>query len=116
MICARPSPSSHHAEVRFDGPIPAHPCRARFRHRGQRDAAGRNRPERPLAARIERITSRPEFAHAIWGIEIFDADLGKTLYTVNADKLMFPGSTTKLLSAGTALATFGADHRFHTKV
>ncbi len=69
-----------------------------------------------LAERIERITSRPEFKHAIWGIEVFDADQGKPIYTVNADKLMFPGSTTKLLSAGTALATLGAEHRFHTKV
>ena len=69
-----------------------------------------------LASRVERVTTRPEFAHAIWGIEVFDADLGKPLYAVNADKLMFPGSTTKLLSAGTALATLGADHRFHTKI
>ena len=69
-----------------------------------------------LTQRIERITSRPEFAHAIWGIEIFDADQGKPVYTINADKLMFPGSTTKLLTAGTALATLGADHRFRTKV
>ena len=78
--------------------------------------AARAQNDPTLAARIERITSRPEFAHAIWGIEVFDADLGKPLYAVNADKLMFPGSTTKLLSAGTALATLGADHRFHTKV
>ena len=69
-----------------------------------------------LAQRIERITNRPEFAHAIWGIEVFDADQGKPIYTINADKLMFPGSTTKLLTAGTALATLGADHRFPTKV
>lgn len=69
-----------------------------------------------LAARIERITSRPEFRHAIWGIEVYDADRDQVLYAVNADKLMFPGSTTKLLSAGTALATLGADHRFRTRV
>ncbi|MBI3792317.1 MAG: D-alanyl-D-alanine carboxypeptidase/D-alanyl-D-alanine-endopeptidase [Gemmatimonadetes bacterium] len=69
-----------------------------------------------LSARIERIINRPEFQHAIWGIEVYDADLGKAIYALNADKLMFPGSTTKLLTAGTALATLGADHRFHTKV
>lgn len=69
-----------------------------------------------LAARIEAVTSRPEFAHAIWGIEIFDADQGKPIFAVNADKLMFPGSTTKLLSAGAALATLGPDHRFRTRV
>lgn len=69
-----------------------------------------------LAARIERITNRPEFKHALWGIEFFDADAGRVIYAQNEEKLFTPGSTTKLLSAGTALAMLGADHRFHTKV
>ncbi|MEO8359903.1 MAG: D-alanyl-D-alanine carboxypeptidase [Vicinamibacteria bacterium] len=62
------------------------------------------------------MRSGPEFAHSIWGIEVFDADQGKAIYSINADKLMFPGSTTKLLTAGTALAKLRADHRFHTRV
>ena len=69
-----------------------------------------------LAARIERIISRPEFKHALWGIEIFDADAGRPLYALNEEKLFTPGSTTKLLSAGTALAKLGATHRFTTRV
>jgi D-alanyl-D-alanine carboxypeptidase/D-alanyl-D-alanine-endopeptidase (penicillin-binding protein 4) len=69
-----------------------------------------------LAARIERITNRPEFKHALWGIEVYDADAGRVVYGQNEEKLFTPGSTTKLLSAGTALEMLGANHRFHTKV
>jgi PBP4 family serine-type D-alanyl-D-alanine carboxypeptidase len=70
----------------------------------------------PLAERIGRIINRPEFRHAMWGIEIYDLDAGKPVYTLNEDKLFTPGSTTKLLTVGTALGLLGADYRFHTKV
>lgn len=69
-----------------------------------------------LAARIAAIIDRPEFRHALWGIEIYDADANRPLYVLNEDKLFTPGSTTKLLSAGTALAKLGPAHRFSTKV
>lgn len=69
-----------------------------------------------LAARIGAIINRPEFRHALWGIQIFDTDAGRTVYALNEDKLFTPGSTTKLLSAGTALAKLGATQRFSTKV
>lgn len=70
----------------------------------------------PLSARIDRIINRPEFKHAIWGIEFYDLESKRPIYTLNEEKLFTPGSTTKLLSTGTALATLGADHRFHTRV
>ena len=76
----------------------------------------RAQTDQALAARIGAIIDRPEFRHALWGIEIFDADAGKAVYALNEDKLFTPGSTTKLLSAGTALAKLGAAHRFSTKV
>src|SRR5436190_12371054 len=69
-----------------------------------------------LAQRIQRIMDRPEFRHAIFGIEFYSLDAGKPVYSVNADKLFTPGSTTKLLTEGTALALLGADFRFHTRV
>lgn len=53
-----------------------------------------------LANRIERITSRPEFRHALWGIEVYALDTRERLYAVNPDKLFVPGSTTKLLTEG----------------
>ena len=69
-----------------------------------------------LAQRIQSIMDRPEFRHALFGIEFYSLDAGKPIYGVNADKLFTPGSTTKLLTEGTALALLGADFRFHTRV
>jgi D-alanyl-D-alanine carboxypeptidase/D-alanyl-D-alanine-endopeptidase (penicillin-binding protein 4) len=69
-----------------------------------------------LAERIQRVISRPEFAHANFGIKFVSLDTGKVLYSLNADKLFVPASTTKLLTEGTVLARFGADYRFHTRI
>lgn len=69
-----------------------------------------------LAQRVQTIMDRAEFRHAIFGIEFYSLDKGKPIYTVNADKLFTPGSTTKLLTEGTALELLGADYRFHTRV
>lgn len=77
---------------------------------------------RPLAAqpapdaRIRAVMARPEFAHATWGMEFFDIDAQKIVASVNGDRLFVPGSTTKLLTMGTALEVLGADHRFRTRV
>jgi len=69
-----------------------------------------------LAERIQAIMNRPEFAHSIFGIEFYSLDTGKPIYQLNADKLMVPGSTTKLLTEGTMLELLGGDYRFHTRV
>src|SRR3989442_8566950 len=69
-----------------------------------------------LAQRIQTIMERPEFRHAIFGIEFYSLDTGKPIYSVNPDKLFTPGSTTKLLTEGTALMLLGADFRFQTRI
>src|SRR5258705_3476623 len=69
-----------------------------------------------LSARIQTIMSRHEFAHSTFGIEFYSLDTGKVLYQINPDKLMVPGSTTKLLTEGTILESLGGDYRFHTRV
>jgi PBP4 family serine-type D-alanyl-D-alanine carboxypeptidase len=69
-----------------------------------------------LAERIQRVTSRPEFRHSHFGIEFLSLDDGSVVYTQNPDKLFVPGSTTKLLTEGTALELLGAGYRFHTRV
>ena len=69
-----------------------------------------------LAERIQKVISRPEFAHANFGVEFYSLDTGKVLYALNADKLFVPASTTKILTEGTLLAKLGADYRFHTRV
>ena len=66
--------------------------------------------------RIQQVMDRPEFAHAIWGMEFYDVTARKTIYAVNRERLFVPGSTTKLITAGTAYATLGADFQFRTRI
>ena len=69
-----------------------------------------------LAARIQKVMDRPEFARANFGIEFLDLSSGTIIYSHDANKLFVPASTTKLLTEGTLLAKLGADYRFHTKI
>jgi dihydroorotase/N-acyl-D-amino-acid deacylase len=76
----------------------------------------RAQSESSLPQRIQKVMSRPEFAHANFGIEFYSLETGKVIYALNADKLFVPASTTKTLTEGTLLAKLGADYRFHTRV
>ena len=69
-----------------------------------------------LTERVQRVTGRPEFAHANFGIEFYSLDSGKIIYSLNPEKLFVPASTTKLLTEGALLAKLGADYRFHTSI
>ena len=69
-----------------------------------------------LAARVEKVMARPEFARANFGIEFLDLASGKIAYSHDASKLFVPASTTKLLTEGILLAKLGADYHFHTKI
>ncbi len=69
-----------------------------------------------LPARIDAVLARPEFKHAMFGIEFYSLDTNKPIYTLNSDKLFVPGSTTKLVTMGSALQLLGPDFRFHTRV
>ncbi|HVO58186.1 MAG TPA: D-alanyl-D-alanine carboxypeptidase/D-alanyl-D-alanine-endopeptidase [Dongiaceae bacterium] len=69
-----------------------------------------------LAAAVQQVMDRPEFAHANFGVEFYDLASGKVLYSVNSQKLFTPASTTKILTEGTLLARLGKDYRFHTAI
>jgi N-acyl-D-amino-acid deacylase len=69
-----------------------------------------------LEQRIQKIMDRPEFAHSRFGLKFIAADTGNTVYELNSPQLFVPGSTTKLLTTGTALELLGGDFRFHTKI
>ncbi len=73
-------------------------------------------PSSSLAEGIQRILDRPEFTHSTFGIEFYSLDSGKVVCQLNANKLMVPGSTTKLVTEGTALELLGSEYRFHTFV
>lgn len=69
-----------------------------------------------LADRVAEVMARPVFRHAMFGVKVADLDRDTVLFSVNPDKLFVPGSTTKLVTTGTALGAFGSDFRFHTRV
>jgi PBP4 family serine-type D-alanyl-D-alanine carboxypeptidase len=72
--------------------------------------------EATLEQRIRKVMDRPEFAHSRFGIKFYSMDSGKVVYELNPQQLFVPGSTTKLLTEGTALELLGGDYRFHTKI
>src|SRR5438128_10998741 len=76
----------------------------------------RAQSESSLSQRIQKVISRPEFAHANFGIEFFSLDTGKVSYALDAGKMFVPASTTKILTEGALLAKLGADYRFHTRI
>jgi len=65
---------------------------------------------------LKAVMARPEFKHASFGVEIYSLDTQKPVFALNPDALFTPGSTTKLLTEGTALRLLGADYLFHTPV
>jgi len=69
-----------------------------------------------LLQRIEQITTRPVFKHSMVGVEVYDLTSHKVLVAMNQDKLFTSGSTTKVVTEGTALALLGENYRFHTRV
>jgi PBP4 family serine-type D-alanyl-D-alanine carboxypeptidase len=69
-----------------------------------------------LEERIQKIIACPEFAHSRFGIKFIAANTGKVVYELNSPQLFVPGSTTKLLTEGTALELLGGDYRFHTRI
>src|ERR1035438_4297855 len=69
-----------------------------------------------LEQRIKKIMDRPEFTHSRFGIKFYSMDTGKVVYELSSQQLFVPGSTTKLLTEGTALELLGGDYRLHTKI
>ena len=69
-----------------------------------------------LSAKLAEIARRPELVHATFGVAAYDLESKQMVFGLNAEQLFTPGSTTKLLTMGTALGLLGADHRFRTPV
>ncbi len=58
----------------------------------------------------------PEYKNASIGIHVVNLASGETVYNLNADKLLIPASTMKLITSATALEILGPDYRFETKI
>ena len=69
-----------------------------------------------LAAAINAPAQTPRLAHTVVAGEVYDLDSQRVLYARNANMLMVPASTTKLLTEGTSLALLGPNFRWTTPV
>ncbi|MDE6266005.1 MAG: D-alanyl-D-alanine carboxypeptidase/D-alanyl-D-alanine-endopeptidase [Muribaculaceae bacterium] len=65
----------------------------------------------PLRARILRF---PGSEYASVAVEIRDIASGRKIVAVNAEKMMTPASTVKLVTSAAALCRYGADYRYST--
>jgi PBP4 family serine-type D-alanyl-D-alanine carboxypeptidase len=73
-------------------------------------------PTMALPEEIKTIMTKPRYAAASWSLLVADVASGETLYALEPDRMALTGSTRKLFSVGTALATLGAGHRVTTPV
>lgn len=73
-------------------------------------------PTAGLALAVAAALHAPPYAHASFGMAVYDLDRHRMLYTVAAERMYDPASTTKLLTTGTALAALGPQFRFTTPV
>jgi len=71
-------------------------------------------PPKTFSAAVQQVTSRPDYVHGEFGLEVYSLDTDKVVFAMNGQRLFTPGSTTKLFTEGTALYLLGADYRFHT--
>jgi D-alanyl-D-alanine carboxypeptidase/D-alanyl-D-alanine-endopeptidase (penicillin-binding protein 4) len=79
-------------------------------------ASTRSQVNPELENKIAAIMARPEYAHSRFGMEFYSLDTHKIVFALNEQQFFVPGSTTKLLSEGTAMKLLGPDFRFKTKV
>jgi D-alanyl-D-alanine carboxypeptidase/D-alanyl-D-alanine-endopeptidase (penicillin-binding protein 4) len=69
-----------------------------------------------ISKRIDKYLAAPELQRGFFGIFVIDAESGKTVYEMNADKLFTPASNTKLFTTATAMALVGPQYRVETTV
>ncbi len=56
------------------------------------------------------------YKQSTWGILVQDQNTSEVIFQENSQKLLVPGSTTKIFAAAAALAAYGPDYRFQTPV
>lgn len=70
----------------------------------------------PLSDQLDPILDDNNYKRVMKGAMVYSLDRDKILYERNAQSLLTPGSSTKLLTSATALAKLGPDYRFQTNI
>jgi serine-type D-Ala-D-Ala carboxypeptidase/endopeptidase (penicillin-binding protein 4) len=65
---------------------------------------------------IDAILGSPILQHGFWGVVVKPVDAATPWYARNADKLMMPASSLKIVTLATAAERLGWDFRYETKV
>jgi serine-type D-Ala-D-Ala carboxypeptidase/endopeptidase (penicillin-binding protein 4) len=79
-------------------------------------SAIRSTPAHQLQADLSAIFETPQFERSFWSVLIAPAGAGDNLYSLNAAKLLMPGSVMKLITVAVAAELLGWDHQFETRV
>jgi len=69
-----------------------------------------------LQADLTAIFATAQFERSFWSVLVRPVNGSANLYTLNAAKLMMPGSVMKIVTAATAAETLGWDYRFETRI
>ena len=83
---------------------------------GKSGVAEEKKAEERFAERAESLVSAAPVNKGEWGLLVFDAATGETLYEKDSDKYFTPASNMKLLTTALALDKLGPDYRFRTTV
>ena len=69
-----------------------------------------------LNAQLTALVARPEFAEAIWGVQVKSLTSGRVLFEHQPDRRMSPASNCKLYVGALALDQLGGDYRIRTPI
>ena len=73
-------------------------------------------PLQQLQHDIDAILAAPAFEHSIWGVLVTSLSNGDTLYSVNARKLLMPGSNMKIVTLAAAADRLGWNYKYETRL
>jgi serine-type D-Ala-D-Ala carboxypeptidase/endopeptidase (penicillin-binding protein 4) len=73
-------------------------------------------PAETLRNDLGAIFDKPQFERSFWSVIVRPVGSSQDIYTLNAGKLMMPGSTMKIVTAAAAAERLGWDHCFQTRV
>jgi serine-type D-Ala-D-Ala carboxypeptidase/endopeptidase (penicillin-binding protein 4) len=79
-------------------------------------AARTTTPLQQLHSDLSAIFETPQFERSFWSVLVSPVDPGDDLYSLNAAKLMMPGSTMKIVTLAASAELLGWDYQFETRI